>query len=50
MRTNAWIARGNIELFQAKLKVEEDPDKRRILNELLAKEREMLANVPSKEC
>lgn len=45
MRSNAWIARNNVEMFREKLSVETDAQKRKVLADLLAKEEQKLANI-----
>lgn len=45
MRSKAWIARNNVEMFREKLSTETDAQKRKVLADLLAKEEQKLANI-----
>lgn len=49
MRSKAWIARSNIEMFREKLGAETDAQKRRVLSDLLTKEESKLADLEGEE-
>lgn len=44
-----WVARSNIEHFKEKLSAERDPERSRILKQLLAKEEEKLRQLESEQ-
>ena len=49
MNAARWVAECNIEHYRNLLKIELDPGKRKILEELLAKERLILSKLPKSD-